>query len=99
MPEEGTWGAGVTTIPAARDSGRPGRTKLTRWRGFRKGEHSEARPYSWRLLLALLLQLPLEQFDLVGQSRVRPHKPLNLADRMQDGGVVAPAKAASNLGE
>ena len=45
----------------------------------------------------LLLQLPLQDFDLVGQHGVVADESFDLANRMQHGGVVAPAKPPADF--
>src|SRR3954469_3754764 len=44
-----------------------------------------------------VLQLPLQNLDFLGQRRVIAHEVLDLAHRMQDGGVIASAEAAPDL--
>jgi len=45
----------------------------------------------------LLLQLPLQDFDLVGQHGVVADQSFDLAHRMQHGGVVAPAEPPADF--
>ena len=45
----------------------------------------------------LLLQLPLQDFDLVGQHGVVADESFDLANRMQHGGVVAPAEPPADF--
>ena len=45
------------------------------------------------------LQLPLQDLDLVGQHGVVAHQSLDLANRVQHGGVIASAEPAADFGQ
>ena len=47
---------------------------------------------------SLFLQLPLEDFDLLGQRHIVADQAFDLAHCMQDRGVVTAAKAPADLG-
>ena len=47
---------------------------------------------------AIILQLPLQRFHFLQQGRVLGDQRLDLAHRVQHGGVIAPAEAAADLG-
>src|SRR5215467_1917316 len=51
------------------------------------------------LLPRSLLQLALQRLDLFGQRGVVADQVLDLAHRMQDGGVIAPPEAPPDLGQ
>lgn len=55
-------------------------------------------PFANRAPGSLFLQLPLEDFDLLGQRHIVADQAFDLAHRMQDRGVVTAAKAPADLG-
>jgi hypothetical protein len=47
----------------------------------------------------LFLQLPLERLDFLGERRVVAHEMFDFTHRVQDGGMVAAAKASADFGQ